>query len=220
MGNLNSRAVAAVDTITRPLLGEFMLETLREAILQEKVFQTLFGGGEDRSDPKTSHIFLNKLVTYNETILPAWEFRFSTEDFAGDDLLVSGLINSRIMFPNNLQGDLAFHRKVALAVSRFFNSNKRLDDFLRKVSGLTEFGENLKVRYDLIFVQGGMQVPVIELGMNYIFDMRRFANENPATDLNARLDADLLKDAIYRLEISGEDEVTGTSEILIAESKL
>ena len=205
MGNLQGRAVKAVETITPPLLGEFMFEVLRESIMLEPAFQIMFGGGTDKKDPEQSHIFLNNLPSYNESVLPAWEFRFSTEKFEGDDLEVKGHANSRILFPNNLQGDLSFHRKVVLAIVRFFNSAERLNDFLRKVSGLTEFGENLDVRYDLIFVHGGKRLPVITMGIDYIFDMRRFKNENPATDLNARLDADFLRDVTNRLRVLGDE---------------
>jgi len=220
MGNQNDRAVKAISQVTPPLIGEFMLEELRKTIMCQKVFQTLFGGKGDKTDPEKSHIFLNKMPSYNETILPAWEFRFFSETSQGTDLLMPGRINSRVLFPNNLQGDLNFHRKVALAIARFFNADDRLNDFIPAVSGLTEFGENLDIKYDLIFVHGAMKVPVITIGIDYIFDIRRFRLENPCTDFDADLDADLIKEAINKIQIDGDDEVTGTRTTLIPASDL
>ncbi len=220
MGNQQGRAVEAIKKVTPPIIGEFMLEELRKTIMCQKVFQILFGGGDDQTDPEKSHIFLNKATSYNETLLPAWEFRFFSETSQGTDLLMPGRLNSRIIFPNNLQGDLNFHRKVALTVARFFNADDRLKDFVANVSGLTEFGENLDIRYDLMFVQGAMKVPVITIGIDYIFDIRRFRLENQCTDYDADLDADLIKEITNKIQIDGDDQVTGTRPTLIPASDL
>ncbi len=232
MGQQQRKAVTGVDQVTPSLvdgaspdggarlMGEFMFERLRESIMGEKVFQTIFGGGNDKADPLQSNIYLNSMPSYNDTILPAWEFRFSQETVQGADLRQTGRVRSRVLFPNNLKGELNFHRKVAMAIARYFNSALRIDDFLKKVPGLTEFGENLEFQYDLLFVHGGQQVPVITIGIDYIFDIRRFRLENPCTDLDDRLDAELIEEAVYMLEISGDDEVTGETEILIPESEI
>lgn len=208
MGNLETRAKAGVDQITGGLMGAELLQILKAAILNQKVFQTIF----------RENVFVDEMPSYNDTILPAWEFRFNKELIEGTDLLHTGTINSRVLFPNNLAGKLSFHRKIALAIGRFFKADR--SDIFSQVSGLTEIGQKLDISYDLMFVQGGIQIPSIVLTFPFVFDVRRYRIENPEIPLDDKLDADLEEEWTQFIEISGFDVDNENSEILIAESQL
>ena len=210
MGNTESRLKAGVNDVTGGLIAENMMSVLKTVILKQKVFRTIF----------RENIFVDQLPSYNETILPAWEFRFNRETVMGADLLHRGSINSRILFPNDLHGDVSFHRKMALTVYRFFAASDRLEDLLAPVSGLTEIGENIDIVYDTMFVQDGIAVPSIVMTIPFVLDRRRFRNENPEIPLDEDLDAALIREWEMRLEVTGVDETTETKKIVIPEGKL
>lgn len=203
LGNLSERAEKGIAQVTGGLIGENLLQVLKEAVLKQNVFKTIFN----------ENIFVDELPSYNDTILPAWEFRFNKELIEGFDLRHVGTINSRVLFPNSLIGNVSFHRKVALAIVRFFNADR--SDIFSKVSGLTEIGENIDITYDLLFVQGAVKVPSIVITFPFVIDIRRFTIENPEIPLNDDLDADLIKEWTQLIEISNE-----LGEVLIAKSKL
>ena len=208
MGNLETRAKVGISQVTGGLMGENLLEVLKDAILNQSVFKTIF----------KNNVFTDELPSYNDTILPAWEFRFNKEIIEGGDLRHTGTINSRILFPNNLAGLVSFHRKIALAVGRFFKAPRK--DIFDNVSGLTEIGQKLDISYDMLFVQGGIKLPSIVMQLPFVFDVRRYRIENPEIPLDDDLDAALEEDWTTFIEISGVDEVAETKTILIPESKL
>ena len=208
MGNLETRAKKGVSQVSGGLIGENLLDVVKDAILAQSVFKTIF----------KNNIFIDELPSYNDTILPAWEFRFNKELIQGGDLRHVGTVNSRILFPNNLAGMVSFHRKVALAVGRFFKAPRT--DIFDNVSGLTEIGQNLDISYDMLFVQGGIKIPSIVFQIPFVFDVRRYRIENPEVPLDDDLDAALEEEWTQFIEISGVDEVADTKEVLIPESKL
>lgn len=212
MGNHQTRAVTGVGQVTGGLVAENMLEATKTAILNQNVFKTIF----------KNNVFVNDVPAYNETILPAWEFRFSTEKIMGGDLRHEGVVNSRVLFPNKLVGAYDIHRKVALAIGRFFNNPRK--DIFDNVKGLTHIGEDLEFTYDQVFAHGGMQVPAILIKIPFMIDLRRYRIECPEVPLDeAELDADLVEEWEQRIQIHGLDTIDdekSDDNILIEESVL
>ena len=219
MGNTQERVVNSVDLIMGVLAGVDMLEALREGMLKQRVFRSMFGRGdtdEARGIAENSHIFVNEVASKDESKLPLMEIQFDNEVVEGADLRQRGFLTARVLFPNNLTAKYKVYRTVAMAISRWFASQKAVDDFLRKVPGLTECGENLEFTYDAVFKHGGLTCPALLIRIPFVIDLQRMRVEDGCTDLNADLDAKLLKEIeSYFIEIT-DDEGT----VLIEKSKL
>ncbi len=199
MGNTKDRVITGLDSIVGALAGPQMLEKLKATIIKEPVYQKMFGNKGER-------IFLNEDAAVNETILPLWEFQWDTETVMGADLYQTGFINSRILFPNNLSGKYDFYRLVAISISRFFNSQFFTNDFLKQVSGLNEFAEDLNFAYNQTYKRGEMSVPALVMRIPFKFDLRRLRLIEDCTDFDAQLSALLLEQiASYSLEIKDDD---------------
>lgn len=198
MGNTSERLISGFDLVSGVLAGNLMLETLKTSLLTQTPFQKMFGANGER-------IFINEVPAYNETILPLWEFQWDTETVQGSDLRQIGFVNSRVLFPNNLNGKFGIYRKLALVIARYFDSQFCVDDFVRKVPGLTEFGEDIEFKYNQIFNYGEMTVPALTMRFPFTIDLRRLRIEEECTDFDGKLQAELIEELeTYIVEIQDD----------------
>lgn len=210
MGNTNSRLVTGLDQIVGILAGSEILDKLKAALHDQNVFNTIFGTLEN------SRIYIDEFPAVNETNLPRWELQMDSEIVQGSDLRQTGFINGRILFPNNLSSQFKVYRLVCLAISRWFDSKVAVDDFVRKVPGLIECGENLEFLYDQRYNFGAGTCPAVIMRIPYTLDLRRMRIEDGCTDLDGDLDAKLLATIKhYFIEITDDE-----GNVLIEKSKL
>jgi len=217
MGNTKERVQGGIDQVVGVLAGAEMLDKLKTSILNQNVFQTMFG---KITNPK-NRIFTEKVPAYNETILPLWEFQPITDIVQGAKLHQTGVVNSRILFPNNLSADFKIYRLTAMIVSRFMTSTARITDFLKEVPGLIEFGENIEYSYQQVLTIGEMTTPALVMSMPYTIDLNRMRIEDGCTDLDGDLDALLLAEMeTYFLTITDDKEVVEDRTVLLDKQPL
>lgn len=211
MGNTDERVVKGLDQIIGILAGSEILDKLKESLNDQTVFKTIFGSIEKGN----SRIYIDEFPAVNKTTLPRLELQVDTEQVAGSDLRQTGIINGRILFPNNMSSRFKIYRLVCMAISRWFNSKKAIE-FVRKIPGMTECGENIEFFYDQRFKHSLGECPAVLMRIPYIIDLHRMRVEDGCTDLDGDLDAKLLKEIkIYFIEITDDE-----GNVLIAKSKL
>lgn len=210
MGNKDLRVDEGLDLIVGVMAGEEMIAKLKESLIKDKVFQTMFGADGRR-------IFCNEAVAYNDTILPLLEMNVDNETVVSRQGYQIGVVNARVLFPSNLSGKFDVYRMVAMALARYFNSKHCIDDFLRKVPGLLEFAEGAQYFYQNMFVHDALKVPALLMRWPYKIDLARLRREEACTtDFDAKL-SDKLIDVFesYFLELKSDN---GTTLVPVDES--
>lgn len=208
-GNLDARVNDPLKKITGPLVGELLLESFKAAMIEEPVFQMMFG-------KKGERIFINELPNYNDTIVPLLELYWKNERFEDHDLYFSGVIDARLVLPLTLAGpdNLNKLRRVAGAFQRFIGADQhRMFD---REPGLTEFGFGMDFTFNQLLKFSGQDFPVIPFTIPFKYDLAKFRELHPEIDLQGRLDEEEFGwITSYSLKVLSEE-----GEVLIAQGTL
>jgi hypothetical protein len=198
MGNYRERLAEPLAKISGILPGGNLITAIKAAMLVQPVFQKLFG-------EKGERIFVDKLPSPNDTIIPCIEFRWKGERWQSQRTRIFGTVIGMIVLPADLEGHTDRFRAIVAAFMRWIESDHTL---FSDVSGLMEFGKNADFKYDSAIRAGGDLLPVIDFTLPVTIDLTIFRAENPDIDLDAALDADLIGwIETYNIQISDENGV-------------
>lgn len=181
MGNYDDRVAGPLSKISGILIGENLLPAVKEAMIQQGVFQKLFGSKGER-------IFVKDLPSLNDTIIPLIEFRWKGERWQSQNTRVFGTVVGMIVMPADLGGRTDRFRAIVAAFMRWIDSSHGL---FAAVPGLIEFGTNADFKYDNAIRAGGTEYPVVDFTLPVVFDLTIFRAQNPEIDLDGALDAEL-----------------------------
>jgi hypothetical protein len=199
VGNYDDGVAKPLSKIQGRLIGEDLLPAVKAAMLEQTVFQKLFGSVEKPGE----RIFVDELPSYNDTIVPLIELHWKNERWQSHDTLITGTLIGMIVLPADLMGRTDRFRAIGAAFARWIESSHGL---FAASSGLREFGTNLQIGYDNAIKAGGDTYPVIDLVIPVVFDLNIFRAENPDADLDGVLDADLLGwIETYKIRMKDED---------------
>ncbi|MGZ3686698.1 MAG: hypothetical protein ACXWPM_00025 [Bdellovibrionota bacterium] len=181
MGNFEKKVEEPLEQVSGILIGENLLPAVKAEMLLQPVFQKLFGCKGER-------IFIDKLPSWNDTIVPGVEFRWKGERWQSQDTRVYGTIVGMIVLPADLEARTDRFRAIVSTFMRWIDSKHGL---FTAVSGLIEFGTNADFKYDNAIRANGVLFPVIDFTLPVVFDLTIFKAENPEIDLDGALDAEL-----------------------------
>jgi hypothetical protein len=181
VGTYDDTAQRALDQVTGGLIGENLLSEFKAAMIEEAVFQRIFGKTGER-------IYVGRLPNYNDKVVPLIEFWWSEETWNNWDLRQPGTLNGRIVLPTALEGDFNRFRQLAATLFRFIGAGQHR--MFERVPGLVKFGKGMSARYDRMIESSGAKYPVILFTLPFQFDGKYFEQLNEGIDLQGRLDAE------------------------------
>lgn len=213
MGKIDNVIEPAYDLIQTELIGEFLLDRVKEKMLLQKVFQALFGeNGDD--------IWLNEEKNLNTTIVPVIQFKYQSDTFGDRNTTTTGQISGVVIFPIILKGRTDLFRKFGGVLQRWLGSHHGLFDV---VPGLVMIGMNSAYQYDRLVNYTGQDFPAMTFSWPYEIDNREFQRMRPEIDLAGPLDADPFEFvSSYTLAIQNEETkqiLTSTKTIIPRGSK-
>jgi hypothetical protein len=179
MGNQDARVDKPISLVTGPLVGSELLESFKQELITENVFQIMFG-------IKGERIFHEEIPNLNETILPAMLLSWKSETFNSNNTYFQGFINGWIVLPVKLEGNYNSLRRVASMVQRFMGGAMKI---FARVPGLTEFGYGTEFNYDGLARFDGLAAPVIQMNIPFKFDLQLLRLDVAGFDPSAPLDA-------------------------------
>lgn len=178
--------------------GENLLDEFKRLMMGQDVFRQMFGRDGQR-------IFVNRLPSYNDSILPLFEMYWGRDNYQNSDVYQSGSIDARIVLPAQLTGKFDLFRKVAATLMRFMGSESF--DIFTPVPGLTHFGVGTQFDYSKVLQVSGFTAPVIGIQIPYELDLLYFRQLHPEIDLLGDLDAELIEDLrSYEVNLTDDDQ--------------
>ena len=206
MSKAKDKIDQAFGVLAGPLYGDDILPKLKEIMLEEQVFRSLFGDTGKKID-------IDGSINISSEIMPILELRIINESFPSPGSYHTGRIEARLLLNNSFQSNYGKKRQLALLFKRYFDSD-RYRDIFERVAGLRDLGGNLRADYSLMYRVGGNAVPGIKLSFDFELDphLWKLANE---IDWTEPLDGDLfeLTDSELQLFVDGTDELLDTQEI-------
>jgi hypothetical protein len=209
MGDLRTNFDKPLSTVSGQIFGSNLLDVLKAAMIQQKVFQAIFG-------TKGERIFVKDVPSYNDTVVPAMELYWVGDTYDNWDTYLTGSITGRIVLPVQLRGDFNRLRQIAAVFARFLGS-KTFDPY-SSVYGLIEFGNGIQFKYDQMLKVDALFFPVIPFTMPVKFDLQLYSQQNPEVDVLGNLDAALIGWVeTYQMQVNSDDGVVlnplGTLEV-------
>ena len=183
--NFETRVKAPLQSVAGRLIGENLLQSFKNEMLKESVFQTMFGTCGDR-------IYIDKIPNWNETILPAMILGWKSETYNSFDAYYTGIVTAIIALPVQLSGDYNSLRRVGNMVQRWIGGAMELFDGDNLVPGLTMFGYGSEFNYEGTAKFDGFSAPAISITFPFKFDLQILNQYMDGIDFRAALDeADL-----------------------------
>lgn len=196
MGNYDEDVKKPLSEVTGPLLGQVLLPKFKEQMKEQKVFRMLFGKDCER-------VYVDELPSYNDTIIPLLEMRWSSESWQSKNTRVSGMINGMLILPADMLGRTDQFREIAAAFARWIESRHNL---FKEVPGLIECGKNITFKYDDAVKADATTFPIVRFTLPVLFDLQKFRLRLDDIDLDAPLDAPRIPDiTTYSITITDEN---------------
>lgn len=209
--NQNVKIDDVISTVQGPLIGSNLLSSFKSQLLAQPVFSTMFGAGSFTVD----RVFIDQMPNINDTILPALILQWATDTFNSMDTYFEGSIRGLIALPAHVQGDYNSQRRVANMFQRFMGGPMQMFDPAVN-PGLIKFGYGTQFQYDGLANFSGIQVPVIQMTIPFMFDLLQMQLQSPGFDFSANLDQNELPwiEEYFLKVIDGENQ-----NVLIPEVK-
>lgn len=207
MSKTKDRINSAFEILTGGLPGDDILPRLKELMIQETFFTTLFGDEGKRID-------VDGGLSISPESLPVLELRLISETFPTRNSYRTGVVEGRILLNNSFKSNYNKKRRLALIFDRYFSSDKYHAIF-DMVPGLIELGKNLRADYALMYRVGSIAVPGIKLRFDFKLDPYLWRKENKNIDWDEPLDGDefSVTDSELQLLVEDTDELLTTQEI-------
>lgn len=202
-GNLENRVRNPLSDVTGILVGQNLLEELKNSLISENVFKKMFGS-------QGEHIFINSWPNMNETITPVVLLSWKNERIQSLNAYYEGSIDMIIALPTQIKGDYNALRAVGALFQRWMMTKMVL---FRKVLGLIELGVGAEFDYTGLAVFSGVSFPTIKVNIPFKFDLQKVAHsmsDQYGFDPDAALDDIFGDDTLleYNLTFCNPDDET------------
>lgn len=199
MNNQELKNQAAL--VSGALIGGNLLSEFKRLLILDPVLSAIFGNGKK--------IFINEKPNLNVNLLPAFEIWWGSERQASPSGYLTGTLDARILFPQQLSKELEIQRVLVRSILRYMDADPFYEIF-STVHGLEEIGVGVNVTYNRIIKMNSFEAPAVIIQIPYRFDVAKFKHATPEIDHDNFLDAEEFLDFLTT-KISLSDDKSGES---------
>ena len=192
----NDKLKEVIATVSGPMPADNLLEKIKEVMLKENAFKSLFGDKGERLN-------VGEKINLSRGAIPFMQLRHQNDSFPHDDGHMTGNVEGRILLPTGYAEDFGTKRQVGLLLYRYFQSDNFLELF-NLVDGLTMI-ENLRLDYSTSYLLNSNQFPAILFTFSYRVDLHTWKIKNPQIDWAEPLDGAEFNIESYGITIAVDD---------------